>query len=395
MKILAIETSCDETAVSVLEGTEAGGRTEFTILGNALLSQIDIHKEYGGVFPALAKRAHAENLVPLLSASLEEAELLHEDTQTVSEGVRAALGEMLAREPELADALFAFLTETEVPEIDAIAVTYGPGLEPALWVGVNLARALSVAWRKPIVGVNHLEGHILSSLLVGEDRAFTLTPPPLPLVSLVISGGHTELVVTDEWAAGTSRLRYQKIGETRDDAVGEAYDKVARMMGLPYPGGPEVSRLADEAREANLAPSPALPRPMLDSADLDFSFSGLKTAVLYYIKEKGVLSEDEKRTLALSFEEAVAEVLWKKAAKALEQTMARSLLIGGGVSANDNLRRMFAKNAEELGVGYHLPHRSLTGDNAIMIAVAGYFRAMEGSYMDIDTLRADGNLSLA
>ncbi len=395
MKILAIETSCDETAVAILEGTEVDGRTEFSILGNALLSQIDIHKEYGGVFPALAKRAHAENLVPLLAASLEEAELIREDTQAIPDELRTAISEMLTREPELADALFAFIEETEAPNIDAIAVTYGPGLEPALWVGVNLARALSRAWNKPLVGVNHLEGHILASLLKGSERAFTLTPPPLPLVSLVISGGHTELVATTEWDAGTTRLRYEKIGETRDDAVGEAYDKVARMLGLPYPGGPEVSRLAEEAREAGLIPSFTLPRPMIDADNLDFSFSGLKTAVLYLVKEKGELTLDDKRIIAREFESAVADVLWKKTERAIAKTAAQSLLIGGGVSANQNLRQIFADNARELGVEYHLPHASLTGDNAIMIAVSGYFRAMEGSYMDVETLKADGNLSLA
>ena len=378
MKILSIETSCDETAVSILDCVETGSGATFTILGNALLSQIDIHKEYGGVFPALAKRAHAENLVPLLSASLEEAELLREDTQSIPDEIRTRVSEMLTREPELGDALFAFLDEAEVPEIDAIAVTYGPGLEPALWVGVN-----------------HLEGHILSSLLVEQrDRVFSLTPPPLPLVSLVISGGHTELVVTEEWSIGTSRLTYRKIGETRDDAVGEAYDKVARMMGLSYPGGPLVSRLADEAREANLTAPFKLPRPMLDSGNLDFSFSGLKTAVLYLIKEKGELSEDDKRMIALEFETAVADVLWKKTEQALTDIGAQSLLIGGGVSANDNLRQMFARNAKERGVEYHLPHVSLTGDNAIMIGVSGYYRAQEGAYVDVETLRADGNLSL-
>jgi len=394
MRILAIETSCDETAVSILEGVESGGRTEFSILGNALLSQIDIHREYGGVFPALAKRAHAENLVPLLAASLEEAELLREDTQQLPEEVRTRISEMLVREPELADALFAFLSEAEAPQIDAIAVTYGPGLEPALWVGVNLARALSVAWNKPIVGVNHLEGHILSSLLVGDEYAFTLTPPLLPLISLVISGGHTELVVTKEWEAGTSRLLYEKIGETKDDAVGEAYDKVARMLGLPYPGGPEVSKLAEEAREAGLIPDFSLPRPMINADNLDFSFSGLKTAVLYLVKEKGELTLDDKRMVAREFESAVADVLWKKTERALAKAGARSLVIGGGVSANRNLRQLFAGNAKELGIEYSLPHPSLTGDNAVMIAVAGYYRALEGTYMDVESLRADGNLSL-
>ena len=395
MKILSIETSCDETAVSILEGIEKDGGTEFTILGNALLSQIDIHKEYGGVFPMLAKRAHAENLVPLLAASLEEAELLREDTQILSEEMRTELTELLEREPELLEALFAFLSECEVPDIDAIAVTYGPGLAPALWVGVNLARALSRAWEKPLVGVNHLEGHILSSLLVEvKERTFTLVPPALPLVSLVISGGHTELVVTDAWDAGTTQLRYKKIGETRDDAVGEAYDKVARMMGLPYPGGPEISKLADEAREANLVSDTKLPRPMIDSGDSDFSFSGLKTAVLYSLKDR-TLSLDEKRALSRAFEDAVAEVLWKKTEAAITKVGAESLLIGGGVSANENLRQLFAKNSKERGVRYHLPHKSLTGDNAVMIGVAGYYRAREGTFVEASALQADGNLSLA
>ncbi len=396
MKILSIETSCDETAVSILEGTQEGENTHFKVLGNALLSQIDIHKEYGGVFPMLAKRAHAANIVPLLSASLEEAELLREDTQSIPEELRTQIAEVLAREPELTEAFFAFITEAEVPDIDAIAVTYGPGLAPALWVGVNFARALSLAWNKPIVGVNHLEGHILSSLLTPEENdEYTLTQPPLPLLSLVISGGHTELVLTKQWTAGNTRLSYERIGETRDDAVGEAYDKVARMMELSYPGGPLISKLADEARTANLPTPHTLPRPMKETNDFDFSFSGLKTAVLYLIKKMDVLTEDDKRTIARAFEDAVADVLWTKAERAMEATDAKSLLLAGGVSANDNLRRVFVEKGERYpDVRVYIPERSLTGDNAIMIGIAGYYRAMEKVFVPQDALVADGNLSL-
>ncbi|HWH07325.1 MAG TPA: tRNA (adenosine(37)-N6)-threonylcarbamoyltransferase complex transferase subunit TsaD [Candidatus Paceibacterota bacterium] len=387
MRILSIETSCDETAVSILECTETATGTNIIVLGNALLSQIDMHKDYGGVYPMLAKRAHAANLVPLLLASLEEAEMLHEDTQALSDELRNTIGTVLEREPGLSEAFLEFALETERPDIDAIAVTYGPGLEPALWVGVNFARALSYLWNIPVIGVNHLEGHILSSLLVVEgENEFSLKKPALPLVSLVISGGHTELVLTKEW------LAYEKIGETRDDAVGEAYDKVARMLGLPYPGGPEVSKLATEAREANLPRTFTLPRPMKDSNDLDFSFSGLKTAVMYLIKSHGELSLDEKRALAREFEDAVADVLWTKAEKAMHATNAASLVLGGGVSANSNIRNIFKDRAETT---LYVPDRTLTGDNAIMIGIAGYFRRSAGYTTDVDGLGAQGNLSLA
>lgn len=395
MKLLAIETSCDETAVAILEGTEIAGGTSFRVLGNALLSQIYIHKEYGGVFPALAKREHAKNLVPLMMAALEEAEMLHEDVELLSEENALRIADLLEREPELAEALIAFLRSAERPPFDVIAVTYGPGLEPALWVGVNLARALSIAWDMPLVGVNHLEGHILSSLLEGNESRYTLTVPPLPLLSLVISGGHTEIDLTQSWTGGSSRLAYERIGQTRDDAVGEAYDKVARMLGLPYPGGPLVSKLAEEAREANLPQIVTLPRPMLQSGDFDFSFSGLKTAVLYFVKDKE-LTEDDKRVIAREFEDAVADVLWKKVEAAIDATNASSVLIGGGVSANENLRRLFKARIDERGnVKVFVPNPSLTGDNAIMIGLSGYYRALEGAFVDPETLRADGNLSLA
>ena len=253
MKILAIETSCDETAIAILEAQGDEISATFRVLGNALLSQVETHREYGGVFPALAKREHAKNLVPLLEAALEEAELLHEDTQVIPDEMRTKISRILERESGLAEQFFEFVSECEPPEIDAIAVTAGPGLEPALWVGINFARALGLLWNKPVVAINHMEGHILSacaerSTADGSEQKAENTEKlkiqnvHLPVLALLISGGHTELVVMGEW------LSYKLVGETQDDAVGEAFDKIARMLGLPYPGGPEVSRLAERAR---------------------------------------------------------------------------------------------------------------------------------------------------
>ena len=410
MKILAIETSCDETAVAILEGTslaasdeqsERGNRvsagTRFTVLGNALLSQIDIHKPYGGVFPMVAKREHAKNLVPLLEASLSDAEMLHEDSQSLSEDVHQKITELLEREPGLTEAFLSSISEMEPPAIDAIAVTAGPGLEPALWVGVNFARALAIAWDKPLVAANHMEGHILSALLSSsaDGKEYLLPDTNLPLLSLLISGGHTELVLSKK------RLSYELIGQTRDDAVGEAFDKVARMLGLPYPGGPEISSLAEKARERrgggmkNGNPF-IFPRPMINEPHLDFSFSGLKTSVLYAVKDR-VLTDEEKENVALAFEDAVAEVLYAKTARALEETNAASLALGGGVAANIHITRMFRERiAKEFPhVSLFIPAPALTSDNAIMIGLAGYFHAARTDFADIETLRANGNLSLA
>lgn len=390
MKILAIETSCDETAISILECEGDDQNTSFKILGNTLLSQIDIHREFGGVFPALAKREHAKNLVPVLAASLEEAELLHEDLQVLPDAIRTEIGTLLTREPELAEALFAFLDEAETPDIDAIAVTHGPGLEPALWVGVNLARALAMVWKKPLIGVNHMEGHLLSALTTpGEDDMFEIRDVALPVLGLLISGGHTELVVTKEW------LSYELIGQTKDDAVGEAFDKVARMLALPYPGGPEISRLAELARERGNSTVPTLPRPMLRDDTCDFSFSGLKTAVLYMIKDR-TLTNKEKEELAHAFEEAVGDVLYAKTARALEETGAKTLVLGGGVSANTHIRRVFTEKIalEHPEVSLRIPEARFTTDNAIMIGIAGYYHALKNEFVEPDQMRANGNLSL-
>lgn len=398
MKILAIETSCDETAIAILDCIGDEKSAQFTVLGNALISQIEIHKEYGGVFPALAKREHAKNLVPILEAALEEAEMLREDAQIISEEIRDKIATILSREPGLSEVFFEFVSECEPPTIDAIAVTAGPGLEPALWVGINFAKALALIWNKPLVAVNHMEGHILTALAQNQGDTLKVQGVSLPLLALLISGGHTELVVMKEW------LKYELIGQTRDDAVGEAFDKVARMLGLPYPGGPEISRLAEAVRQgaplANAKGAPwqikfTLPRPMIDSGTCDFSFAGLKTAVLYLLKDKPDLNEKEKQHLAHEFENAVTDVLWKKTAQALDETGAKTLVIGGGVSANTHIRRTFTANIakEYPDVVLRIPAASLTTDNAIMIVLAGYYRAYRKEFAT--DFIANGNLSLA
>ena len=419
MRILAIETSCDETAIAILECIGDETHAEFKVLGNALLSQVEIHKEYGGVFPTLAKREHAKNLAPILKAALEEAELLRVVAQVIPEETRAKISEILAREPGLTGTFFEFVSECEAPVIDAIAVTSGPGLEPALWVGINFAKALALLWNKPLVAVNHMEGHILAALasersdLKSDSEGLTLKiqDVKLPILALLISGGHTELVLMNEW------LQYELIGQTRDDAVGEAFDKVARMLGLSYPGGPYISALAEMSRKeaeqtqtsaekiprdsASVLRSSALrlPRPMINSNTCDFSFAGLKTAVLYLLKDRPGLNDEEKKHFAYEFENAVADVLWKKTSLALEQTNAQTLVIGGGVSANTHIRRTFTHLMDTTcpSVQLRIPATALTGDNAIMIALAGFYRALRKEYtpQPFDKLRASGNLSLA
>jgi N6-L-threonylcarbamoyladenine synthase len=282
------------------------------------------------------------------------------------------------------------------PQIDCIAVTHGPGLEPALWVGINFAKALARVWSLPIVPVNHMEGHIVASLFSTQHTAHSTQPPqksavssPLsavsfPAVALLVSGGHTEL----QLIKGIGD--YELLGRTRDDAAGEAFDKCARLMGLSYPGGPEISKLAAEARARKLPPTFALPRPMIDSHDLDFSFSGLKTAVRRTLEKHGELSDDERHALAREAEDAIVDVLVKKTLHAVETHAARAVIVGGGVSANAHLRERLATVSS---VPVLFPPRELSTDNAIMIAMAGYFGALKQAYADVH-LKATGNLKL-
>jgi len=420
MKLLAIETSCDETAIAIVEAVGDETSATFQIQGDALLSQIELHRPYGGVFPNLAKREHAKNIIPLTRAALEESGLLHQNTNTVSTEKRNRIASLFTHDQDLAEQFFDFVTEVEPPEIDAIAVTACPGLEPALWVGVNTAKAFSIFWDKPLVAVNHMEGHILSALAKTKNNDSTETPTleisnvELPVLALLISGGHTELTVMRKW------LSYELIGETRDDAVGEAFDKVARLLGLPYPGGPEISKLAENVRastkEKEDGDLPAktsdkqnrreqekdafvckLPRPMIQDQSCDFSFAGLKTATRYLIQDLGEINDSTKSQIALDFENAVADVLLSKTLRGLKETGAKTLVLGGGVSANKHICEVFTKEIAHTHpeVSLKIPQASLTTDNAIMIALAGFYRASRHEYADTESLTPSGSKSLA
>lgn len=383
MRILSIETSCDETAVSVVRADGDFPHATYAVLGNALRSQIDLHRAYGGVFPNLAKRDHANIIVPLLKDALTQASLVENTPQPLEDKTKKALATLLEREPGLIDQLITFHEEHGVPEVDAIAVTVGPGLEPALWVGVNFARALAQLWDVPVIPTNHLEGHILASVYE-TDRIAELA---FPAVALLISGGHTEFILMRDWNT------YEKIGQTRDDAVGEAFDKVARLLGLPYPGGPEISKLADEARKNSYPRTLELTRPMLDSGDLDVSFSGIKTAVRYAVQEREP-SHEERAAIAREFEDAVTEVLISKAHGAIDRFSAQTLIIGGGVSANrfirDSFTNTFATEYPDLAI--HIPDPSLTTDNSVMIALAGHAHLASAKQpSELTDLRAEGN----
>lgn len=390
MLILSIETSCDETAISLVEVKGEFPHATYDILGDALWSQIDIHREYGGVFPALAKREHAAIIVPMLEKTMKESGIeAHDYTPALSSDTEEKVRHILNREHALGDQLITFHHEHGAFPIDLIAVTSGPGLEPALWVGVNFARALALLWDVPLVPVNHMEGHILASVF-DADRDNQLSEIAFPAISLLISGGHTELILMKNWG------QYEKIGQTRDDAVGEAFDKVARMVGIPYPGGPEISKRAQEARKLKLPEYAKLPTPMIHSDNLDFSFSGLKTAVRYIVQDK-TLSDEEIMALARDFEDAVTAVLVKKTSDALEAYDAKTLIVGGGVSANQHIKKMLEATllVTHPDITTYFPRPGLSTDNSIMIALAGHARAASAiAPATTEVIRANGNRSL-
>ena len=422
MRIVSIETSCDETAIAVIEaaGHPQKNGVHFSVLSNVVLSQMKLHAKYGGVYPSLAKREHAKNLIPVLKQALQESNFLR--VKQNLKPIPYNLKPILEREPELLKQFLDFIPRIEKPPIDAIAVTYGPGLEPALWVGINLAKALALVWNIPVIPVNHMEGHIVSALLkqspnhaeqtrkIAENsrpsakggsasggKTYNLKPTTFPVLALLISGGHTELVLSKKW------LEYRLIGETRDDAAGEAFDKVARMLGLGYPGGPAISALAQKVRKSKVEGQTshiALPRPMIDSGDFDFSFSGLKTAVLYELKKRKKNTQ-LIRDFAYEFEEAVTDVIVKKTIGAAEASRAATIVVGGGVSANERIReRLTEAILKKLpNTALSIPSHELTTDNALMIAVAGYIRATTKRASVIparkaNTIKAEGTLRL-
>ena len=364
MKILAIETSCDETAVTLLDITGALEKPDIKVLGNTLLSQVALHEQYGGVYPNLAKREHEKNLPPILEQTLKEA------------GYDMSEAELRTNN-----------------DIDYIAVTNGPGLEPALWTGITFAETLGKKWDKPVVPINHMEGHIFS-VLYDMSNTERLT---LPALALLVSGGHTELVRVKDF--GT----YEILGRTRDDAVGEAFDKVARMLGLPYPGGPQISRLAENSRKRHPEDSIKLPRPMIHSKELDFSFSGLKTAVLYKLKEfsaKGGSANPEggKEDMARAFEDAAVGVLVEKTRRALVELGdgVKTLIVAGGVSANLPLSLELNKLVKEFpDITLRIPAKLLTTDNAIMIGISAFIKISRKPEIlrDKTPIIARGNLS--
>jgi N6-L-threonylcarbamoyladenine synthase len=342
--ILGIETSCDETAMAIVLADGPLSKPRFKVLKEAVASQIAVHRPFGGVVPNLAKREHLANL-PVLERRVF--------------GPRDSAG-----------------AEKLWKKIDAIAVTVGPGLEPALWAGITFAQELSKLHKKPLIGANHLEGHLYSFLLPGAVRGGVPGPKLFPAVALIVSGGHTILLQVRDLNS------WKRLGETLDDAVGEAFDKTARTLDLPYPGGPEISKLAAQGDPQAIA----FPRPMLHSRDHDFSFSGLKTSVLYYLRDNPRAS---KADVAASFEAAAVDVLTQKTLRAARETGARSILLSGGVAANRRLRQELSKAARKDGVAFLVAAKKYNTDNAVMIATAGYMQMLRGKKYP---MKANGNL---
>jgi N6-L-threonylcarbamoyladenine synthase len=379
MKILSIETSCDETALALVETVISNESITAHTIKSVIFSQIDIHKEYGGVFPIVAKREHARSLPILLKELLENQtrQELQDDDTTWSD-----IQKILLREEGLFEDFQKIIPTLAKPDVDMIAVTQGPGLEPALWVGISFARALSLYWGIPMLGVNHMKGHIFSVLLNQNNIEF-------PALSLLISGGHTEIVHMD------SLLDFTIIGQTQDDAIGESYDKVARMLGLEYPGGPKIAELAQQARQSGLGSGEIiLPRPMIHSPNLHFSFSGLKTAVLYKLKEYEYITDELKLHIAHEFEESVTDVLLKKIEKVLinSNKKYKNIIVSGGVIANTYIRSRLQILADKYNIPLLLPIISDSTDNAQMIAVAGAIKSLEETPQINQEIKAIGSI---
>ncbi len=350
MRTLGIETSCDETSVSVVEYKNDG----INVLSNIISSQVKLHAKWGGVVPNLAAREHLKNIVPVLKLALKEAKI----------------------KPE---------------SLDLISVTNGPGLIPALLIGTSSSKTISYVWKKPLIGIHHIEGHIYANF-ISKDSQF-------PILCLVVSGGHTQLVLMKD------HLKYEIIGQTLDDAAGEAFDKVARILDIGYPGGPAVSKIAENYKPQTKNYDIALPRPMLNRNNFDFSFSGLKTAVLYETKKHPQLLKDKKYITEIchEFQQATVDVLVSKTIKAARKYNPKTIMLAGGVAANSELRKQLGEAIRENipATKYQIPDMEYTGDNAAMIATAACFRwqrttkAQKGKALqNWKTLDTNANLKL-
>lgn len=396
MKILAIETSCDDTAIALVEASGTTSAPKFKILKNVISSQIEVHRPWGGVVPNLAKREHIQNL-PKVFRQIFNNQFL------ISHAERQA-GNFQTNSPPKADPLLAeknkIQNEKNVEKIDAVCVTVGPGLEPALWAGITFAKEIYKKLKTEnkklkLIGVNHLEGHLYSFLLSqktvnSKSRlliskqikklnpiSYPLTPM-FPAIALIVSGGHTILLKMD------SPIKWKKLGETKDDAVGESFDKVAKMLGFPYPGGPEIQRLAEKGDPNTMR----FPRPMIGSKDYNFSYSGLKTSVLYYLRDN---PKTKKEDVAASFQEAALDVLIKKTERAVREYGAKSIFLSGGVAANKILRNKLSAMSNRLGANFFAPPMDFNTDNAVMIAVAGYMSILRKKNKK---LVANGNVGI-
>lgn len=346
MKILAIETSCDETSLALLDCSGPLSRPKFKILKHFVASQIKIHEPFGGVVPNLAKREHLINLPILYKKIFGKA----------------------PNEKRL------------WKQIKFIAVTSGPGLEPALWTGIEFAKALGKERKVPVYGANHMEGHLWSFLASRNGRLAVEAglEKQFPAIALLVSGGHTMLLKM------TSIDKWKLLGETRDDAVGEAFDKVARILKLPYPGGPQIERLAKLGNENSIQ----FPRPMIHDKNFDFSYSGLKTSVLYFVRDNPSVKAEN---IAASFQKAAVDVLVSKTTKATKEFEAKSIILAGGVASSKYLRKELQTKARELKVKLFVPEFKLNTDNAGMIGIAGYMNYLRGKK---HSLKANGAMGI-